>query len=146
MTSPPAPYETTERGSSAGKTFAIVLGAIVGTGALILLTCAGALLGVVKVGENLVEAEIQSELAEVLAPHAGEIRVFDVNWTESSRYPEPDVLVYDVEGSLGRGKVVTEHVTVDDGSEEVRWAVWHGDEAPPVAVYGEPPEKFLAVD
>ena len=57
---------------------------------------------------GLTETEIVEQLREPLAPHVGEVRTFETNWLESGQYGA-DVMVYDVDGSLGKGRVVVLH-------------------------------------
>ena len=142
MTAPPAPYEKARSGG--GKIFAIVLAAVLGGGVLLALTCAGAFVGFIKLGEAVVETQVQDELAQPLAPYTGEIQQFDMNWVRTGSYEESDVAVYDVAGTLATGRVVTEHTSDGTEREEIHWAVWVEEGGQPVAIYGEPPEKFLA--
>lgn len=139
MTAPPAPYEKPR--SSGSRTFLIVLAVLGGIGAVGALTCAG--LAVFGVG--LLESQVQAEVEDALEPHVGTIRAFDLNWTATGLHQEPNVLVYDVEGSTGAGRLVADHTTVNGNREEVRWAVLHPDgRADPIVVAGTPPSKFIA--
>lgn len=142
MTAPPAPYEKPR--SSGLRTFLIVVAVVVGVCLAGALTCAGACAGLFVFGSGMLEDQVQAEVEQALAPHVGSIRSFELNWTESGLYEEPDVMVYDVEGSTGAGRLVADHVSVDADREEVRWAVLHPSGAgDPVVLVGEPPAKFL---
>ena len=51
----------------------------------------------------------------------GEVREFEMDWSESLAEPDSEIFVYRVEGSAGKGKVRVESRTVED-REQVVWA------------------------
>jgi len=142
VTAPPAPYEKPRSGNA--RTFVIVAAVVVGVCVGGALTCAGACAGLFVFGGDMLAGQVRTEVEAALEPHVGTLQDFELNWTESGLYEEPDVMVYDVQGSTGSGRLVVDHVSVDAETEEVRWAVLHpAGDAAPLVLMGDPPPKFL---
>jgi hypothetical protein len=77
---------------------------------------------VVYFGMTLVTEEIAEQLRyhPVVLEHVGEVEEFEINWTKSINEDDNvDLWFYNVKGTKGRGVIACEHVTNEDGNEEI---------------------------
>jgi hypothetical protein len=97
---------------------------LLGVGALLVVLVCGGVIGVVKFGFNIIEAEIRNQVRDepVLIEHIGQIEKMDVDLTESAALNDDDTFVYHVTGSKGSGVLTVKHVTNDAGDEEIQSA------------------------
>lgn len=97
---------------------------LLGVGALLVVLVCGGVIGVVKFGFNVIEAEIRNQVRDepALIEHIGQIEKMDVDLTESAALNDDDTFVYHVTGSKGKGVLTVRHVTNDAGDEEIQTA------------------------
>ncbi len=107
--------------SNLGLVFAVVAGILFAGG---LLCCGGGAL-VVKVGIDVMSAEVRSQIAKTLEiqEHIGKIETFKVKFIDSGAAEGDDELVYRVVGRKGSGTVLVDHYTDENGREVIVNAV-----------------------
>jgi hypothetical protein len=88
-------------------------------GGLTLVCCCG---GVVYFGMALVTEEVADQLRyhPVVLEHVGEVEEFQINWAKSINEDDNvDLWFYNVKGTKGRGVIACEHITNENGDEEI---------------------------
>lgn len=86
---------------------------------LAFICCCG---GVVYFGMAMMTEEIAGQLRyhPLVLEHVGEVEEFDVNWVKSMNEDDNmDLWFYDVKGTKGRGVISCEHITNENGDEEI---------------------------
>ncbi|XZE56736.1 hypothetical protein SH139x_002863 [Planctomycetaceae bacterium SH139] len=108
-----------KRGGNGGKTVLIVLAILAGIGVL----CCGAG-GIVtytffSFGEQVLVEDIRSQLQDdpTIKNELGGIESMELNWAASMMHDDEETMVYEVQGSLGKGRLEVRSIT--NGDQEV---------------------------
>jgi hypothetical protein len=119
---PPFRDIQTTRPRRSGKMWLLIAGVIVSGG--LLLVCCGGLGALGYFGLGVITTEIEDQLRDnpVLRDKVGDIQSFDMDLTRSVAADEEDVWVYQVQGSKAQGVITVNHVTDDDGNEQIQTA------------------------
>lgn len=91
-----------------------------GLAGLLILSCCGGLGTLGFMGFRLMTEEIEVQLKRhpALVEQVGEVQSIELDFVASTETPE-NVWVYRVRGSKGEGKLIVEHITNNEGVEEI---------------------------